>query len=164
MSLFLLVLTTFVIQLSNAQTRLYYSTFDDSSDFSYSAGTEYVTFVSGDGNCNGDGNCARMRGTNPKCYLQTLAGVIDTTGYADIRMVLKLTLNSWNSGSLLTVGWKTDASSGSFATLGTYDHDDMTLNSLQTLNYDLGSGAENNANFAIYLTSFFNGNGTSGSR
>ena len=142
---------------------LYYSDFSDDNDFDYSAGPDYVTFVTGDGNCLGDGNCARMSGTNPGCYLQTAPGVIDTTGYMDISMVLKLTLTSWFSDSILTVAWKTDASSSSLITLGTYDHDDLTQNSLRTLYYELGSGspAENNTNFAIYLKTYFSGTGTS---
>lgn len=160
--MFLLAFTTFLIQSSNAQTRLYYSTLNDSSDFHFSS---TVDFVSNDVNCRGDGNCAKMSGTDPACYLQTMAGVIDTTGYADISIVLKLTLISWGSGSVLTVAWKTDASQASSNTLKTYDHDDLIQNSLQNLYYDLGSGsdAENNENFAIYLTTYFSGNGTSGS-
>ena len=158
--------TTISAAPTSAQTLLYYSTFNDDSDFDYSAGSDYVTFVTGDGNCMMDGNCARMAGTNPSCYLQTAPGVIDTTGYADILIVLKLTLNSWSSGSLLKVAWKMDPSHPTVYTLATYEHDDLTELSLQTLYYDLGSGspAENNSNFAIYLSTYFDGNGMSGYR
>ena len=157
MSPYLLVFAAFFAAVSSAPTSIYYSTFDDGSDFTYSTG--YVAITMGDSNCMGDGYCARMSATNPAAYLQTTSGIVSTVGYTDISVVLKLTVTSWAYGSLLTIAWKPDGSMPGYTTIATYVVDELTQNTLLTLGYSLDSSAENMADFAIYITAYHDASG-----
>eukprot|EP01084_Bolivina_argentea_P042828 78944_1 len=138
----------------NTPVLIFYDGFDDNSHFNYPS---YTTF--GTENCV-SGSCAKMLVSNPKNWLETKVGVINTMGYTNIQVTFSFLFSGWGLGNF-KIYYESDVSNNVLdELLATFDHDDVTQNQQNIVTFDLPLSAGNNDKMGIYFSAYTTNNGS----